>query len=103
MSFFRSYERQTKSAPNRRPRLPRQTRTTPCSWTPGVVGQDASVPKAVRAADGIHNCQHGAVAFANWCVKELGNKGVFTAAKPNAWTKGTWTGDRRFTALGCES
>lgn len=73
-------------------------------------GEDASAPKAQRAADGIHNCQQGAAAFANWFVKELGdfvkelgNEEGFTPAKPGAWATGKWTGDKRFTMLGCES
>ncbi|MBQ0825540.1 SGNH hydrolase domain-containing protein [Streptomyces tagetis] len=66
-------------------------------------GEDASAPKAGRAADGIHNCRQGAAAFANWFVKVLGDEEGFTPAKPGAWATGEWTDDKRFSALGCES
>ncbi|MYU02226.1 MULTISPECIES: hypothetical protein [unclassified Streptomyces] len=65
-------------------------------------GTDAKAKKAQRAADGIHNCQQGAAAFADWFTTELGRKEGFKPAPVDAWANGSWTGDKRYTTLKCE-
>lgn len=69
-------------------------------------GADASVKKAQRASDGIHNCQQGAASFAAWFATELsktelGKKG-FTPAAVETWANGSWTGNDRFAKLKCD-
>lgn len=66
-------------------------------------GTDAASKKALRAADGIHNCQQGAAAYAAWFAKELGKKEGFTPADVDAWGNGSWTGDDRYAKLKCDS
>ncbi|MFE9686251.1 SGNH/GDSL hydrolase family protein [Streptomyces sp. NPDC006285] len=66
-------------------------------------GTDAAAQKAQRAADGIHNCQQGAAAFAAWFSTELGEEENFTPAAVNIWAKGSWTGDKRYANLKCDS
>jgi hypothetical protein len=65
-------------------------------------GADAKVKKAQRAADGIHNCQQGAAAFADWFATELGKKEGFKPAPVDTWASGSWTGDNRYTTLKCD-
>ncbi|WP_413102439.1 SGNH hydrolase domain-containing protein [Streptomyces sp. Inha503] len=65
-------------------------------------GTDASVKKAQRASDGIHNCQQGAASFAAWFTTELGKKEGFTPAAVETWANGSWTGDDRFARLKCD-
>lgn len=64
-------------------------------------GTDSKADKAQRSKDGIHSCQQGSAAFANWFGKELGTFSAFTPAAPDAWAKGSWTGDKTFSQLGC--
>lgn len=64
-------------------------------------GTDASAGKALRAADGIHNCQQGAAAFAAWFAGELGEREGFTPAAVDTWATGSWTGDDRYAKLNC--
>ncbi|MFG2000614.1 SGNH hydrolase domain-containing protein [Spirillospora sp. NPDC048911] len=65
-------------------------------------GTDASAKKAQRAADGIHNCQQGAAAFAAWFATELGKKKGFTPAPADTWANGSWTSDDRYIKLKCD-
>ncbi|MEU9193089.1 SGNH/GDSL hydrolase family protein [Streptomyces hundungensis] len=64
-------------------------------------GNDAAAKKAHRAADGIHNCQQGAAAFAKWFSEQLGAQAGFTPAPVDTWAKGSWTGDARYASLSC--
>ncbi|MFJ4965301.1 SGNH hydrolase domain-containing protein [Streptomyces sp. NPDC088729] len=101
--FYRPHEKRLKSAPESAAETAEANADNALFLDSGQLwGEDASAPKAERAADGIHNCQQGAAAFANWFVKELGNKEGFTPAKPDAWAAGKWTGDKRFATLGCD-
>ncbi|MFB9469314.1 SGNH/GDSL hydrolase family protein [Nonomuraea salmonea] len=64
-------------------------------------GADHAAAKAQRSKDGIHSCQQGSAAFATWFAKRLGELAGFTPAAPAEWATGAWTGDDRFTKLGC--
>ncbi|MFC5719447.1 SGNH/GDSL hydrolase family protein [Streptomyces gamaensis] len=64
-------------------------------------GTDSADPKALRSKDGIHSCQQGSAAFANWLGGELGSRYGFTPAAPDQWAKGSWTGDKVYANLGC--
>lgn len=66
-----------------------------------VWGTDASAEKALRAPDGIHNCQQGAAAFAKWFTGELGKREGFTPASVDSWAQKSWTGDERYSKLRC--
>lgn len=65
-------------------------------------GTDASAAKAQRSKDGIHSCQQGSAAFAQWFTKRLGSAYGFTPAPPEKWADGSWTGNERYAKLGCE-
>ncbi len=66
-----------------------------------VWGTDHAAKKALRAPDGIHNCQQGAAAFAQWFTGELGKRENFTPAPVDSWAQKTWTGDERYGKLRC--
>ncbi|MEU5580662.1 SGNH hydrolase domain-containing protein [Streptomyces huasconensis] len=66
-------------------------------------GTDASAKQAERASDGVHNCQQGAAAFADWFAAELGKQEGFTPAAVDTWAKGRWTSDDRYAQLKCDS
>ncbi|GAA3161987.1 SGNH/GDSL hydrolase family protein [Streptomyces ramulosus] len=65
-------------------------------------GTDPAAKKAQRAADGIHNCQQGAAAFADWFATELGESEGFTPAPVDDWARGSWTGNDRYATLKCD-
>ncbi|MER5303783.1 SGNH/GDSL hydrolase family protein [Streptomyces lasiicapitis] len=66
-----------------------------------VWGTDATAKQALRAPDGIHNCQQGAAAFAKWFSGELGKQQSFTPAPVDSWAQKSWTGDERYGKLRC--
>lgn len=102
--FYRPYEKQMKTAPRSAAETAEANADNALFLDAGQLwGEDASAPKAERAADGIHNCRQGAAAFANWFAKRLGSEADFTPARPDAWAAGEWTGDKRFAMLGCEN
>ncbi|WP_338485252.1 SGNH hydrolase domain-containing protein [Streptomyces sp. SCSIO 75703] len=102
--FYRPHEKQMKTAPESAAETAEAHADKALFVDSGPLwGEDASAPKAQRAADGIHNCQQGAAAFANWFVRILGDEEGFTPAEPGAWATGEWTDDKRFAQLGCES
>lgn len=65
-------------------------------------GTDSGAPKAQRSKDGIHSCQQGSAAFAQWLSKELGRLYSFTPAPADRWATGSWTGDKVYSSLGCK-
>ncbi|MGW7411021.1 SGNH/GDSL hydrolase family protein [Streptomyces sp. NPDC054863] len=65
-------------------------------------GTDSAGAKAQRSKDGIHSCQQGSAAFAQWLGKELGKQYSFTPAPAAEWATGPWTGDKVFGPLGCK-
>ncbi|WP_371750436.1 SGNH/GDSL hydrolase family protein [Streptomyces sp. NBC_01283] len=66
-----------------------------------VWGTDASAGKAQRAADGVHNCQQGAAAFAKWFAGKLGAQERFKPASVDTWAQKSWTGNERYSKLRC--
>ncbi|WP_331769652.1 SGNH/GDSL hydrolase family protein (plasmid) [Embleya sp. NBC_00888] len=65
-------------------------------------GTDGAAAKAQRSNDGIHSCQQGSAAFAQWLGKELGKQYSFTPAAVDRWATGSWTGDKVYGRLGCK-
>ncbi|MET8685454.1 SGNH/GDSL hydrolase family protein [Streptomyces sp. NPDC004732] len=65
-------------------------------------GTDGTAPKALRSKDGIHSCQQGSAAFAQWLGKELGRVYSFTPAPADRWATGSWTGAKVYGPLGCK-
>ncbi|MFJ4877220.1 SGNH/GDSL hydrolase family protein [Streptomyces sp. NPDC088745] len=65
-------------------------------------GDDGSAAKAQRSKDGIHSCQQGSAAFAQWFDKELGKRYSYTPAPADQWATGSWTGDKVYGPLGCK-
>ncbi|MFH8347658.1 SGNH/GDSL hydrolase family protein [Streptomyces sp. NPDC018045] len=64
-------------------------------------GTDSAAAKAQRSKDGIHSCQQGSAAFANWLGQELSKNYSFTPAAADQWAKGSWTGDKVYGQLKC--
>ncbi|UNO40367.1 SGNH/GDSL hydrolase family protein [Streptomyces sp. MST-110588] len=65
-------------------------------------GSDSSAAKAQRSKDGIHSCQQGSAAFATWFGEQLSKQYGFTPAPVDQWATGKWTGDKTYSALGCQ-
>ncbi|MEU7583970.1 SGNH/GDSL hydrolase family protein [Streptomyces sp. NPDC041068] len=65
-------------------------------------GTDSSAKKAQRSKDGIHSCQQGSAAFAQWLSTELGKLYAYTPAPADQWATGSWTGDKVYGPLGCK-
>ncbi|MFJ2769295.1 SGNH/GDSL hydrolase family protein [Streptomyces sp. NPDC087300] len=65
-------------------------------------GTDHAAPKAQRSKDGIHSCQQGSAAFAQWLTAELGKRYDFKPAPADRWATGSWTGDKVYAPLGCK-
>ncbi|MEU4202831.1 SGNH/GDSL hydrolase family protein [Streptomyces sp. NPDC026294] len=64
-------------------------------------GIDGAAAKAQRSKDGIHSCQQGSAAFANWFGQQLSKQYSFTPASADRWAKGSWTGDKVYGQLKC--
>lgn len=95
--FFKPHENAIKSAPAMAAKAAHASYLDASElW-----GGDYAAKKAQRAKDGIHSCQQGSAAFANWFAKRLGKLAGFTPAAPSVWATGPWTGDERFAKLGC--
>ncbi|MFF3488980.1 SGNH/GDSL hydrolase family protein [Streptomyces sp. NPDC002701] len=65
-------------------------------------GTDSAAAKAQRSKDGIHSCQQGSAAFAQWFDKELGKRYSYPPAPADQWATGPWTGDKVYGPLGCK-
>lgn len=65
-------------------------------------GTDSAAAKAQRSKDGIHSCQQGSAAFAQWFDKELGKQYSYTPAPADQWATGPWTGHKVYGPLGCK-
>ncbi|OKI02720.1 hypothetical protein A6A06_16000 [Streptomyces sp. CB02923] len=64
-------------------------------------GTDSAAAKAQRSQDGIHSCQQGSAAFANWFGAQLATHYSFTPAPADQWAKGSWTGSKVYGQLKC--
>ncbi|MEV5595271.1 SGNH/GDSL hydrolase family protein [Streptomyces sp. NPDC052496] len=64
-------------------------------------GTDSAAAEAQRSKDGIHSCQQGSAAFANWFGQQLSKHYAFTPAPADRWAKGPWTGDKVYGQLKC--
>ncbi|MFH8407091.1 SGNH/GDSL hydrolase family protein [Streptomyces sp. NPDC018019] len=100
--FYKGHEAAIKSAPKAAKeaadKKPGQVRFFDASelW-----GTDRAAAKARRSQDGIHNCQQGAAAFADWFGGRLSRHYSFTPAAPEKWAKGSWTGSKVYGQLKC--
>ncbi|WP_406146176.1 SGNH/GDSL hydrolase family protein [Streptomyces sp. NBC_01012] len=65
-------------------------------------GTDSAAAKAQRSKDGIHSCQQGSAAFAQWFDEELGKQYSYTPAPADQWATGPWTGDKVYGPLHCK-
>ncbi|MFI1379727.1 SGNH/GDSL hydrolase family protein [Embleya sp. NPDC020886] len=101
--FYKRHEAEIKSAPKSAKEV--------ADKHPGKVhfldaaalwGTDSAAAKAQRSNDGIHSCQQGSAAFANWLGKELGRQYSFAPAAVDRWATGSWTGDKVYGRLGCK-
>ncbi|MGW0535169.1 SGNH/GDSL hydrolase family protein [Streptomyces sp. NPDC003032] len=101
--FYKPHEAQIKTAPKAAKEV--------ADKHPGKVhfldasalwGTDNAAPKAQRSKDGIHSCQQGSAAFAQWLTKELGKRYSFTPAPADQWATGSWTGAKVYGGLGCK-
>ncbi|WP_128374561.1 SGNH/GDSL hydrolase family protein [Streptomyces cavernae] len=100
--FYRQHERQMRTAPKAAAEVAGKSGGAAAFLDAQQVwGTDASAKKAQRAPDGIHNCQQGAATFAKWFTDELGKQESFTAASVDTWAQESWTGDERYSKLGC--
>lgn len=101
-AFYRQHEAQMRTAPKAAAEVAGKSGGTAAFFDASQVwGTDASAAKAQRAADGIHNCQQGAAAFAKWFTDKLGEQENFTPASVDSWAQESWTGDERYSKLGC--
>lgn len=64
-------------------------------------GTDSAAAKAQRSEDGIHSCQQGSAAFAQWFGKKLNTLYPFTPAAVGQWATGTWTAEKVYGKFGC--
>lgn len=100
--FYRQHEAQMRTAPEVAADVARKSGGAAAFLDASQVwGTDHAAKKALRAPDGIHNCQQGAAAFAKWFTGELGKREKFTPAPVDSWAQRTWTGDERYGKLRC--
>ncbi|MFJ5034535.1 SGNH/GDSL hydrolase family protein [Streptomyces sp. NPDC088560] len=100
--FYRPHEAQMRTAPKAAAEVAGKSGGTAAFFDASQLwGTAASAEKAQRAADGIHNCQQGAAAFAKWFTDKLGKQESFTPASVDSWARESWTGDERYSKLGC--
>lgn len=100
--FYRQHEAQMRTAPKAAAEVAGKSGGTAAFFDASQLwGTDASAKKAQRAADGIHNCQQGAAAFAKWFTDKLGEQESFTPASVDSWAQKSWTGDERYSKLNC--
>ncbi|MFL0025990.1 SGNH/GDSL hydrolase family protein [Streptomyces sp. NBUL23] len=64
-------------------------------------GTDSTAAKAQRSKDGIHSCQQGSAAFAQWFGKKLNALYPFTPAAADQWATGAWTAEKVYGKNGC--
>ncbi len=64
-------------------------------------GADHGAAKAQRSSDGIHSCQQGSAAFADWFTDRLAEQLGFTPAEPEQWANDSWVEDEAFALLDC--
>lgn len=65
-------------------------------------GTDNKAAEAQRSKDGIHSCQQGSAAFAQWFGEQLRQRYSFAPAPVDRWATGSWTGDKTYSRLGCK-
>ncbi|MFC8246142.1 SGNH/GDSL hydrolase family protein [Streptomyces chartreusis] len=100
--FYKQHEAQMRTAPQAAAEVAGNNGGTVAFFDASQLwGTDASAQKAQRAADGIHNCQQGAAAFAKWFTEKLGERESFTPASVDSWAQESWTGDARYGKLRC--
>ncbi|MFF1377601.1 SGNH/GDSL hydrolase family protein [Streptomyces sp. NPDC058308] len=101
--FYKPHEAEIKTAPRSAKDVAAKHRDTVHFLDSAALwGNDGTAPKAQRSKDGIHSCQQGAAAFAQWLTKELGQRYSFTPAPADRWATGSWTGDKVYGPLGCK-
>ncbi|MFD4831267.1 SGNH/GDSL hydrolase family protein [Streptomyces uncialis] len=64
-------------------------------------GTDSTAAEAQRSKDGIHSCQQGSAAFAQWFGKKLNTLYPFTPAAAGQWATGAWTAEKVYGKFGC--
>ncbi|MEU5974434.1 SGNH/GDSL hydrolase family protein [Streptomyces sp. NPDC047315] len=64
-------------------------------------GTDSAAAKAQRSKDGIHSCQQGSAAFAQWFGKELNALYSYAPAAADQWATGAWTAEKVYGKFGC--
>ncbi|WP_050514505.1 SGNH hydrolase domain-containing protein [Streptomyces rimosus] len=100
--FYKSHEAAIKSAPKAaQDAAAKNAGQVRFFDAAGLWGTDSAAAKAQRSQDGIHTCQQGAAAFANWFGGQLSRHYSFTPAAPEKWAKGTWTGSKVYGQLKC--
>ncbi|GGV35485.1 SGNH/GDSL hydrolase family protein [Streptomyces spectabilis] len=100
--FYRKYEAAIRSAPKAAQQVAAAGGGKVRFFDAGALwGTDAAAGKAQRSSDGIHSCQQGSAAFAQWFTGRLGKELGFEPAALEKWANGKWTADKRFGKLGC--
>lgn len=100
--FYKPHEAQMRTAPKVAAEVAGKSGGAAAFFDASQVwGTDHAAKKALRAPDGIHNCQQGAAAFAKWFTGTLGTQEKFTPASVDTWAQKSWTGDKRYGNLRC--
>ncbi len=100
--FYKSHEAAIKSAPEAAQDAAAKNAGQARFFDAAALwGTDSAAAKAQRSQDGIHTCQQGAAAFANWFGGQLSKHYSFTPAAPEKWAKGPWTGSKVYGQLKC--
>lgn len=100
--FYKSHEAAIKSAPKAAQDAAAKNAGQARFFDAAALwGTDSAAAKAQRSQDGIHTCQQGAAAFANWFGGQLSRHYSFTPAAPEKWAKGPWTGSKVYGQLKC--
>lgn len=100
--FYKPHEAGIKAAPKSAKAVAdRHPDTVRFLDTASLWGTDSGAAMAQRSEDGIHSCQQGSAAFAQWFGKELQALYGFAPAAPEEWATGAWTGEKVFSRLGC--
>ncbi|KAA1376270.1 SGNH hydrolase domain-containing protein [Aeromicrobium fastidiosum] len=66
-------------------------------------GTDPKAVQALRSADGTHNCQQGAAAFAAWFTQQAKKATGVAPAAPATWATGDWTDAKEFATNKCST
>ncbi|AZM57953.1 SGNH/GDSL hydrolase family protein [Streptomyces sp. WAC 01529] len=101
--FYKPHEAEIKTAPKSAKEVAEKHRGKVRLLDASALwGTDAGAAKAQRGKDGIHSCQQGSAAFAQWLTKELGKQYAFTPVPADRWATGSWTSDKVYGPLGCK-